>query len=133
MHVRQDLKLDVARVLKILLDIERSVSESLFRLQARRLKLLGEGNRVVGNAHSASPASRDGLDDDGKPDLLGYLGCLNFVLERAITARDNGDPRLGNGFTGLCLVAHLADGLGLRTDKNDIAGLALLCEFGILG
>src|SRR6185369_793642 len=82
--VAEDLKLDVAGALDVFLDIDGAVAEGFLGFAAGDVVFLGEGNVVVRDAHAASAAAGDGLDDDGIADLPGGLDGVGFGFDRAI-------------------------------------------------
>ena len=67
--VREDLYLDMARLEKILFDIDGLISEGGSRFRARGLKGMGQLFFPVHHAHPAAPAARGRLNDDGIADL----------------------------------------------------------------
>ncbi len=129
---RQDLELDVAGPLDVLLEVDPAVAERLLGLVAGDVELLGEGNVVVGDAHSAPAAAGDRLDDDRIADRPGDLHRLGLGLDRSVAPGNRGDAGLPDRFLGDRLVAHHLDGLRLGPDELDVARLALLGEFRVL-
>ena len=68
-RVAEDLELDVARPLEVLLDVDRAVAERRERLGARHLEAARELVGVARDAHPLAAAARGGLDDDREADL----------------------------------------------------------------
>ena len=87
--VAHHLDLDVARVLQVLLDVDRAVAERRQRLVLGQAEELGELLGVLRDAHALPAAAGRGLDDDRKADLLGEGQRLVRVLDacRASPAR----------------------------------------------
>ena len=75
--VAEDLELDVARVLEILLDVDVAVAERGLGLRAARCAAaLGSSPRIAHDAHAAAAAAGHRLDDDRIADFLGDLERL---------------------------------------------------------
>src|SRR5436190_22882354 len=87
--VAEDLKLDVARVCEIFLNIDVAIPEGAERLRARELKRPAEVVGVLGDAHSLPATASRGLDDDGKADLRRERQRFIYVLDRPGSARDD--------------------------------------------
>jgi hypothetical protein len=97
------------------------------------MKFLGEGDIIMGDAHTAATAASDSLDDDRIADLASDLDRFGLVLNRAVRARDGDHAGLANGVLGDGLVAHDPDALRFRADELDVTRLALFGEFRVLG
>src|SRR5689334_9008730 len=95
-RIGQNLKLDVPRLLDVLFNVNRAVTERLFGFTACDVIFLGEGYVIVRDTHAASTATSDGLDDDRVANLAGDLDGLSFGLDRTIRAGDDGHPGLAN-------------------------------------
>src|ERR1044071_7108702 len=80
--VADDLELDVARVLEVLLDVDIAVAERSFGFALRRAPQFRQVGRRADDAHATTAATGDRLDDHRVPDLLGDLRGLLFVLDR---------------------------------------------------
>ncbi len=133
MHVCQHLEFNVTGTFKIFLYIQFTIAERFFRLEAGRLEFFGEGYGVVGDAHASPSSSGNGLDNNGKTDLLSDFGSRDLVFKGAIATWNDWNSGLCDGFSCLCLVAHLLNGFGSGPDKDDITRLALFGKFGVFG
>ena len=131
MAVRQDLELDVAGPLDVLLEVDLAVAEGLLGLAPGDVELLGEGDVVVGDPHAAPAAARDRLDDDRVADRRATLTASASVSTGPSLPGNDGTPAFRTVSLAIGLVAHQLDGLGLGADELDVAGLALLGEFGV--
>src|SRR5690606_29119198 len=81
--VAEDLELDVARALQVLLDVDAAVTEGAERLGAGELEAAGEVVGVLGDAHALAAAAGGGLDDDREAHLHGDLERLVDVFDGA--------------------------------------------------
>src|SRR4051812_49171705 len=88
--IAENLELDVARRLDVLLEIHVGDAEGRFRLALRRLERVRQLAAVADDAHAASAAAGCRLDDDGIADVLGDLEGLLFALDRAVAAGQDG-------------------------------------------
>src|SRR5438128_12461023 len=103
--VREDLHLDVARVGKVALEVDRGIGEELFPLAACALECALELRLGERHAEALAASSASGLDSDGEPDLglddLERIRSIRHRLDRAWNDRDPGllhelaRPRLG--------------------------------------
>jgi hypothetical protein len=80
----EDLDLDVARLLDVLLEVDRRVLERLLGLGARRVVAGDEARLVVRDAHAAATAAGRGLDQHREADLARDRERVLFVLDRAV-------------------------------------------------
>jgi hypothetical protein len=87
--IADDLELDVARVLQVLLDIHIAVAECGFRLALRGLERIGHLARVANHPHASSAAAGDRLHDHRIADVLGDFERLLFAGDRAVTSREH--------------------------------------------
>ncbi len=131
--VAEDLHLDVAGLLEVLLHVEVAVAEGRVGLRAGHLEGRLQFLLAPHDPHALAAAPGAGLEDDGVADLLGQF--LGFVRggHRAVGPGQDGDARRLHGPLGLGLVPHEGDGLGARADEGDVARLADLGELRRLG
>src|SRR5215212_5804848 len=85
--VGEDLNLDVARVLDVLLDVDVAVLKRRGRLGRGRAHGGAEFLFRADDAHAAPAASGRGLDDDGVADLARERGGLLLALQGVGAAR----------------------------------------------
>ena len=130
--VAEDLELDVARRLDVLLDVDVAHAERRFRLALRGLDRVRQLARRAHDPHAAAAAAGGRLDDDRIADLLGDLERLLLALDRAVAARQDRHAGLLHHPARPRLVAHQADHLRVGTDEPDVAGLADFREIGAL-
>ncbi len=130
--VAEDLELDVARILEVLLDVDVTDTERRFSLALGGLEGLAQLAHVPDDAHAAAPTAGDRLDDHREPELSRDLHGLLFAVHRAIAARQDGHAGLLHRAPGPRLVAEQANDVRGRTDEADVAGLAHLGEIGTL-
>jgi hypothetical protein len=69
--IREALRLDVARLVEVLLHEALAAAEGGDRLAGGRLEQLGDLVELAGDLEAASAAAVGGLDGDGQADLLG--------------------------------------------------------------
>ena len=112
--IAEDLELDVARALEVLLEIHLGVAERLLGLVARGFVRAGELALVAGDAHSPPAAAGRGLQDDGVTGLLRECQGLVDRVDRPRRARHRRDAGRGHRPPRERLVAHLPDGVGRR-------------------
>ena len=128
--VAEDLELDVAWRLDVLLDVDVADTEGGLGLALRGLDCLHQFARRAHDAHAASAAAGGGLDDDRIADLLGDLEGLLLALDRAVATRQDRHARLLHHATCAGLVAHQANDLWVGADELDMAGFADFREVG---
>src|SRR5690606_32019789 len=132
--VGEHLDLHVARVLQELLHVDHVVAERGLGF------LLGGGDGVgqrglgVDHAHAAPAAAAGRLDDHRVADLAADAQVLlDVVAERPAAAGHARHAGLLQRADRLDLVAHQADGVGLRADAHEAGLLDPLGEVGVLG
>jgi hypothetical protein len=69
--IREALRLDVARLVEVLLHEALAATEGGDRLASGRFEQLGDLVELAGDLETASAAAVGGLDGDGQADLLG--------------------------------------------------------------
>src|SRR5690606_16542316 len=131
--VGEHLDLHVARVLQELLHVDHVVAEGGLGF------LLGGGDGVgqrglgVDHAHAAAAAAAGRLDDHRVADLAADAQVLvDVVAERTTAAGHAGHAGVLHRADRLDLVAHQADGVGLRPDEDEAGLLHPLGEIGVL-
>src|SRR5262249_36573431 len=87
--VAEDLELDVPRVLDVFLEIDIADADRRFGLTLCRLERLAQLARRADDAHAASAAAGDSLDDDRKAEVLCDFLRLLLAVDRAVAARQN--------------------------------------------
>src|SRR5690606_26104514 len=131
--VREDLDLDVARTLEVLLEVDGAVAEGRLRLPARERPGVAQRRLGMHDAHAAPTAAARGLDDHRVADVARLPYHLVHVLaQRALRPRHAGHARLLHDVARGDLAAHEADGLGARADEDEAALLHALGEVGVL-
>ena len=131
--VGQHLKLDVPRMLDVLLHVKIAVAKGSGGLGLRRLEKTGQFFFVAHDAHASSAASGRSLHDHGKSDLLRPLQRLTFARDDPVRPRQNRHARLLHRRPGLFLLAHQAHDFRPRPNELDPAHLADFGEVRILG
>src|SRR5437867_10948332 len=82
--VAEDLELDVARTLDVLLDVDVADAERRLRFALRGLDRVRQLVRGAHDAHPASAAAGRRLDDDRIAELLRQLERLLLAVERTV-------------------------------------------------
>ena len=131
--VADDLELDVARVLEVLLDVDVAVAEGGFGLALRGAEVGAELVGIAHHAHAAAAAAGHRLDDDRVADALGDLERGLFAVDRAVAAGQHRQARLLHRLARPRLVAEQLDDARIGPDEADVAGAAHLGEIGALG
>jgi hypothetical protein len=132
--VRENLHLDVARVLEVLLHVDRRVAERRAGFATRRADGVEQRGLGVDDAHAAPATAAGRLDDHRVADAAGDPDdLLRVVGQRTLDARHDRHARLLHRDLGADLVAHHPDGVGPRTDEHEAALLDALGEIGVLG
>jgi hypothetical protein len=90
--VADDLELDVAGVVEILLDVDVAVAEGRLRLALRRPEVRAQFVRVAHHAHAAPAAAGHRFDDHREADALGHLERGLFAVHRTVAAGQHGRP-----------------------------------------
>src|SRR5262245_52744509 len=131
--VAENLELDVARRLDVLLDVDVTDAERRFGLALRRLDRVRQLAGRTHDAHTASAAARGRLHDHRVADVLRELERLLLALDRAVAAGQDRDARFLHHAPRPRLVAHQPDDLRIRTDELDVARFADFGEVRALG
>ena len=127
--VRQDLDLDVLRVLHVLLDIHGIIAEGLPGLKLGSQEHLLELLLAVRYPHALSAAAKGCLYHDGIAYLLCDALSVSGRVYRLLCAGDDGNSCLLHGVAGLGFVAHLCYDGGRGSYELYSAGLAELRKF----
>src|SRR4029077_7351713 len=80
--IAEHLELDVPRILDVLLDVDVADAERGFGLALRGLERLRQLLEIADDAHPASAAARDGLDDHGQAEVFRDLERLLLAVDR---------------------------------------------------
>mmetsp|Transcript_26613 Transcript_26613/g.77749 ORF Transcript_26613/g.77749 Transcript_26613/m.77749 type:complete len:459 (+) Transcript_26613:417-1793(+) len=131
-RVRDELDLDVARLLDVALDEDAVIAEGCRSLALRQTKRLPRLRLVPGNAHALAAAAGRRLDHHREANLARDTGRLVGVRDHALKARDRGDASLCGEALGLDLVAHRVDRKGGRADEGHARRLHRLGEGCVL-
>ena len=126
------LELDVARRLQILLDVNVADAERRLGFALRGLEGVRQIARRLDDAHAATAAAGDGLDDDRIADVLRDLERLLFAVDRAVAAGQHRHAGLLHRPPRLGLVAEQANDVRVGPDEADVARLAHFGEVGAL-
>ena len=131
--VGEDLDLDVAWPLQVLLDQHPVVAEARGRLAPGVLQGGGERPVVPHHPHALAAAAGPRLDQHRPADRRGMGGERGILLVGTMVARHHGHARRLHQALGLILQPHRADRGGRRADEDDAGGLAGQGEVGVLG
>src|ERR1043165_5706839 len=131
--VAEHLELDVTGVLEILLDVDVADAERRFGFALRGAQQVAKLARIPHDAHAASAAAGDGLDDHRVADVLGALERLLVAVDGTIAARQHRHARFLHRAARARLVAHQLDDVRVRPDEADVARLAYFGEIRALG
>ena len=131
--VREDLQLDVARVVEILLHIHRVVAERGAGLGARDAEGVFQFVGTARDLHAAPAATGRGLDQHRVADMSRDIARLGDVGDHAVGAGDQRHAELRHRLLGSDLVAHHADVRRGRADECQAVRLHHFGEAGVLG
>jgi hypothetical protein len=131
--VAGDLHLEVAGARQELLDVDAVVAEGRAGLGTAAGVGGGDLVRLRHDAHAATAAAGDGLDDHRRPAEAGEEGARLVERHgRAAAGQHRHASALGEG-TGARLVAEQRQCLGARADERQASGGAAAREVGLLG
>ncbi len=131
--VAEDLDLDVARSLEVLLDVEIAAAEGGFGAPPHRRERGGRAGGLVHARHADTTAAGRRLEEDGVADVARDPLRRRDVRERLGAPRDDGDARRRHESARFGLVAHALDRLGRRPDEHDPGAAARVGEAPVLG
>lgn len=131
--VGDDLRLDVAGLVQVLLDEALAATERGHGLAGGRFEQLGNLFDAVGDLHAAATTTEGGLDGHRDAVLLGELDDLVGVLDQVLGARGHRRVRAFGDVAGGDLVTEVADGLRRRADPDQPGVDDGLGEVGVLG
>ena len=132
LRVAEDLDLDVARALHVLLDQHRVAAEAVDRLTLATRERSGEVFASLDDAHALAAAARAGLDERGIADAVGLALQQRRVLVGAVVAGHQGHAGLFHQALRFGLQAHRQDRLGRRADEHQPRLGAGACEVLVL-
>ena len=131
-HVAEDLDFHVARLLDVLLEVDRAVLERLLGFAARGVVTSHETGFVVRDAHAAPTATSSSLHENREADLARNDERLFLGFDRPVRARHARNTGLPRQNLRRDLVATVGDRLRRRPDELDVAALADLGEVLVL-
>jgi hypothetical protein len=130
--ISQHLELDVPRPLDELLHVKRAVAEGVRGLRRCLLEERGKLLLVAADAHTASAAARNGLEDDRILHGLRPVERCLLALDHAVGTGQNRHLGLLHRLPCRGLLAHHARHFRRRPDELDVARAADLGEVGVL-
>src|SRR5262245_24258059 len=89
MMIRKHLKLDMSRMLEVLLDVDVAHAERRFGFPLRGAQQIAEIAGRTNDAHAPSATSSHRLDDHGVSDVLCRLQRLLFAFDGSLAARQH--------------------------------------------
>ncbi len=131
--VGQNLKLDVPRILDVLLHVEVAIAERSRRFRLRRLEQSRQFFFVADDAHAAPAAAGRGLHNHREADLLRPLDRFALGGDDSIRTRQDRHTCLLHRSASFFLLAHQAHDFRPRADELDLAHLADFGEVGVFG
>src|SRR5579883_1503857 len=132
MGIAEDLNLNVAWLIDILLDVDVTIVESRRCLGLRHHHLLREIVHIVNDTHTTASTASHGFDDDRKPNRFGNLTRLINILYNAIGAADNGHTCFTHRVLSAGLIPHGLDHIRFGADEDETGSVADIRELGIL-
>ena len=132
-RVREHLHLDVARILEVLLDVDRRVGEVRQPFALRRLERLRRLVGGVDDLHALPAAARGRLDQQRVADLLAERDHLGGGADRIGRAGDDRHARGLHRLPRAGLRAHQLDRGRRRPDPDEARSLDRARERGVLG
>lgn len=130
--VGDDLGLDVARLVEVLLDEALAATEGRDGLAGGRLEQLGDLFDGLGDLHAAAAAAECRLDRNRDAVLLCEGDHLGRVGDRILRTRGHRGLGAFGDVTRGHLVSEITNGLGRRADPGDARIDDGLCEIGVL-
>ena len=132
--VGKHLKLNMARLFEVALHVYGIVAKSCLGFTAGQLPGVEQRGFGVHHPHAFAPATCGCFDDDGISDIRGDAHDLvSIIWQGAVGAGDTGHTRLLHRVNRRNFVAHQADRLGGRSDKNETTLLNVFCKVGVFG
>ena len=126
--IRQDLHLNVAGFLDVLLQVELPTAERCFGFRLGCLQGAAEVLAGVDDAHPAAPPARRRFHNDGEAHGSRDVRRLALIADRPLAARDHRDPGGLHALPGRRLVAHDGDRLRWGAHERDVDVLTDLGE-----
>src|SRR5919106_4130775 len=130
--VREDLNLDVPRIVEVALEVHRRIREIRLSLAARGLVRPVDLVAGARDLETLAPATRRGLERDRIPDLLGRRPRLTDVDRGLGRPRDDRHARTQHLFPRGELRPHRLDRLRWRPDPNETRLQHAAGEGGVL-
>ena len=131
--IRQDLNLDVTRVLQKFFHVHHWIAERRLGFGAGQLHRIDQRSFRMHHAHATPTTAARGFDDYGITHLSGdALQLLRIVRQSPLGTRHHRHAGLFHRIFGADFVAHQADRIGARTDKHKTGILHPFGEIGVL-
>jgi hypothetical protein len=106
MTVGKDLNLDVTWPCNVFFDQDTRVAERAFGFPLRTLQRGIEIGMALHTSHAFAAAAREGFDNDGVPDFVGFLFEELRLLQLAVIAGYDGHTRFFHQRFGMMFEAH---------------------------
>ena len=132
MLIAKNLNLDMAWLCNITFDINSAVTKCADSFGLRHLHIYFKIFFFCHDAHSASAAAGNCLDDDGKADRLCNIHRFIKRFDNAVSTRHNRHACFFHRLFGTGFITHRLDHLRSRTDKSKSRCSANICELSIL-
>ncbi len=130
--VAEQLHLDVARLLDVLLQVNAAILEGALGFLTRGLESGQQRGFIAGHAHAAAAAARRRLDEYRKTHRTGQLERVLFLFNQPFAAGHDRHAGFLGEFARLILVAQSLHRLGRWADELDLAIAAHFSEMGVL-
>ena len=132
--VSQYLDLDVTRILQVFLHIHHVVVESGFRFRFGHGDGLRQLSIAAHDAHTATAAAAGGFDNHRVANAF-CMSAVNVHIfaQRAVRTRYGRNAGFLHRGDSRHFIAHQADGVSFRTDKDKAGTLNLLSEVCVFG
>ena len=116
--VGKNLDLNMSRMFEILLDVERSVTESRYGLPLCRFVDTLKLACFMSDSHSLAATAGRGFQKNRKAMLFGKLLCFDLRMNGAVAAGNNRHTRLRHQVTSSSFRTHRRNGFCRWTDPN---------------
>ncbi|CNU80152.1 Uncharacterised protein [Salmonella enterica subsp. enterica serovar Bovismorbificans] len=131
--VRQHLNFDVAWIFQVFFHVYHVVAESRFRFRFGHGDGLRQFSIATNHAHTAAAAAAGRFDDHRIANTFGMSAVrIHIVAQRAVRSWYGRHARFFHRGNRGHFIAHQADGIRFRADKDKAGAFNLLGKIGVL-
>ena len=118
--IRQNLELDMFRMLHKVLQIHSIIAKSCHRLLLGCHKSIFQFILMISHTHAFAAAAKGRLDNDRIPHFFCNGQCFFCMIQRFLASRDHRYPCRDHRISGIGFIAEFADDICGWSDENNM-------------